>query len=120
MADLSKLAAQLNAQRAAKAAAIEQAPSPTPAATPAPAPAPPVAAAPAAAAPASTRRGRKPSTDSKRQGWIARTYYLRPETAVRLKRYVLQAQIEGGAVVDGSEVVDAALAVWLDRAEKST
>jgi hypothetical protein len=116
MADLSKLAEQLNAQRAAKAAAIEQAPPPAPAATPAPAP--PVAAAPAAAAPVSTRRGRKPSTDSKRQGWIARTYYLRPETAVRLKRYVLQAQIEGGAVVDGSEVVDAALAAWLDRQEK--
>jgi hypothetical protein len=35
-----------------------------------------------------------------------------------LKRYVLQAQIEGGAVVDGSEVVDAALAAWLDRQEK--
>jgi len=110
MADLSKLAEQLYALRAAKAAAIEQAPPP--------APAPPVAAAPAAAAPASTRRGRKPSSDSKRQGWIARTYYLRPETAVRLKRYVLQAQIEGGAVVDGSEVVDAALAAWLDRQEK--
>jgi hypothetical protein len=117
MADLSKLAEQLNAQRAAKAAAIEQAPPPAPAATPAPAP--PVAAAPAAAAPASTRRGRKPSADSKRQGWLARTYYLRHETAVRLKRYVLQAQIEGGAVVDGSEVVDAALAAWLDRAERS-
>lgn len=28
-------------------------------------------------------------------------------------------QIEGGAVVDGSEVVDAALAAWLDRAERS-
>jgi hypothetical protein len=114
MADLSKLAEQLNAQRAAKAAAIDQAPPPAP-----PAPAPPVAAAPAAAAPVSTRRGRKPSSDSKRQGWIARTYYLRPETAVRLKRYVLQQQIEGGAVVDGSEVVDAALAAWLDRAERS-
>jgi hypothetical protein len=104
MADLSKLAEQLNAERAAKAAAIEQAP--------------PVAAAPAAAAPASTRRGRKPSAGSKRQGWIARTYYLRPETAGRLKRYVLQQQIEGGAVVDGSEVVDAALAAWLDRQER--
>jgi hypothetical protein len=28
-------------------------------------------------------------------------------------------QIEGGAVVDGSEVVDAALAAWLDRSERS-
>lgn len=31
----------------------------------------------------------------------------------------MYGQIEGGAVVDGSEVVDAALAAWLDRAERS-
>jgi len=116
MADFARLAKQLEAQRAAKAEAVEQVPPPAPAATPAPSA--PVAAAPAAAPPARARRGRKPSSDSKRQGWIARTYYLRPETAVRLKRYVLQQQIEGGAVVDGSEVVDAALAAWLDKQEK--
>ena len=31
----------------------------------------------------------------------------------------MYGQIEGGAVVDGSEVVDAALAAWLDHAERS-
>lgn len=121
MADFAKLAEQIAAQRAAKAEAIEQ-----PKQEPAPRTRRSPAAAAAAAAPAEieqaeqpvARRGRKPSASSKRQGWIARTYYLRPETAERLRRYVLQQQLEGGAAVDGSEVVDAALSAWLDQQEK--
>jgi hypothetical protein len=112
MADFSKLHQQLTAQRAAKAEAVEQPPAkakqPRAAAPPAPAPPPPGE---------SERRapGRKPSSASKRTGWKACTFYVQPETAVRLKRYVLQCQLEGRGVADQSEAVDAALRQWLDQ-----
>lgn len=115
MADFSKLTQQLIADRAAKAEAVEKPPAkakqPRASAAP-PAPAPP--------APAESERrapGRKPSSDSKRTGWKACTFYLQPETAVRLKRYVLQCQLEGRGVADQSEAVDEALRLWLDRVE---
>lgn len=115
MADFSKLAQQLVAQRAAKAEAVE--PPPAKAKQPRASAAPP---APAPPAPAESERrapGRKPSSDSKRTGWKACTFYLQPETAVRLKRYVLQCQLEGRGVADQSEAVDAALRQWLDQVE---
>lgn len=113
MADFSKLAQQLSSQRAAKAEAVE--PLPAKAKQPRAAAAPPAPAPP----PESARRppGRKPSSDSKRSGWLARTFYLQPETAVRLKRYVLQCQLEGRGVADQSEAVDEALRQWLDQVE---
>jgi predicted nucleic acid-binding protein len=42
-----------------------------------------------------------------------------PVVAKQQQLTPVYGQIEGGAVVDGSEVVDAALAAWLDRAERS-
>lgn len=117
MADFSKLAQQLSAQRAAKAEAVE--PPPAKAKQPRAAAAA-AAAVPAPLAPAESERrapGRKPSSNSKRTGWKACTFYLQPETAVRLKRYVLQCQLEGRGVADQSEAVDAALRQWLDRVE---
>lgn len=101
MADFSKLAQQITAQRAAKAEA---------------APAPP-AAPPAAADPARRPPGRAASSSSKRNGWKACTFYVQPETAVRLKRYVLRCQLEGRGVADQSEAVDEALRQWLDQVE---
>jgi hypothetical protein len=111
MADFSKLAEQLTAQRAAKAEAVE----------PKPQASAPQAATPSAPAADPARRppGRKPSADSKRTGWLARTFYVQPETAIRLKRYVLQCQLQGRGVADQSEAVDEALRQWLDRVESN-
>ena len=52
--------------------------------------------------------------ESKRSGWLARTFYLRPETVAALRRYVLTCQIEGNGVADQSEAVDQALQAWLE------
>ncbi len=77
------------AQREAKQAAIEQ-PAPT---------------APAKA---------KPATTSKRSSWKMRAWYVQPETASRLRAYVNRQQ-ESGTSIDASEVVDQAIAAWLDQ-----
>lgn len=117
MADFSKLAQQLSAQRAAKAEAVESPPANAKAKQPRASAAPP---APAPPPPTESERrppGRKPNSDSKRTGWLARTFYVQPETAVRLKRYVLQCQLEGRGVADQSEAVDEALRQWLDQME---
>ena len=76
-------------QREAKQAAIEQ---------------------PAPAAPAKA----KPATTSKRSTWKMRAWYVQPETASRLRAYVNRQQ-ESGTSIDASEVVDQAIAAWLDQ-----
>lgn len=120
MADFAKLAEQLAAQRAAKAEAVEPKPQASSPRTARPS-APAAQDAPAQAAdPARRPPGRKPSADSKRTGWLARTFYVQPETAIRLKRYVLQCQLQGRGVADQSEAVDEALRQWLDQAEAGT
>lgn len=73
---------------------------------PAPAPAEP------SAAPA--RRNRQPVAGSKRSTWKMRAWYVQPETASRLRAYVNRQQ-ENGSGIDASDVVDQAIAAWLDE-----
>ena len=82
---------KLLAQREAKQAATEQ---------------------PAPAAPAKA----KPATTSKRSTWKMRAWYVQPETASRLRAYVNRQQ-ENGADVDASEVVNQAIAEFLERVD---
>jgi hypothetical protein len=70
--------------------------------------APAPAEQPAPAAPA--RR----SSASKRSTWKMRAWYVRPETASRLRAYVNRQQ-ETGSSIDASDVVDQAIAAWLDQ-----
>ena len=61
----------------------------------------------------------KPSTarriaTSKRSTWKMRAWYVQPETASRLRAYVNRQQ-ESGTSIDASEVVDQAIAAWLDQ-----
>jgi hypothetical protein len=79
-------------QREAKQAAIE---------LPAPAEAP-------------ARRARQQVAGSKRSSWKMRAWYVQPETAIRLRAYVNRQQ-ESGTSIDASEVVDQAIAAWLDQ-----
>ena len=43
-----------------------------------------------------------------------RAWYVQPETASRLRAYVNRQQ-ESGTSIDASEVVDPAMASWLDQ-----
>jgi hypothetical protein len=69
-------------------------------------------AAPAAAGKAPRRQG---GTPSKRQGWKAATFYVRPETLAQLRRVVGLRKLEGGAG-DLSDAVEEALQAWLNQA----
>jgi hypothetical protein len=51
---------------------------------------------------------------SKRSTWKMRAWYVRPETANRLRAYVNRQQ-ETGSSIDASDVVDQAIAAWLDQ-----
>ena len=70
-----------------------------------PEPEPPAAPAP---------RSRKPAAASKRTSWKMRAWYVKPETAKRLAAYVNRQQ-EAGITLDASDVVDQAIAAWLDQ-----
>lgn len=72
-------------------------------------------AAPAEAAKAPRRQGAKAA--SKRQGWKAATFYVRPETLAQLRRVVGLRKLDGGAG-DLSDAVEEALQAWLEKAEK--
>ncbi len=73
-------------------------------------------AAPAAALDKAPRRqGAKVA--SKRQGWKAATFYVRPETLAQLRRVVGLRKLEG-STEDLSDAVEAALRAWLEKAEK--
>jgi len=90
--DSDKMFGQLLAQREAKQAAIEQ---------------------PALAEPPKPSTARRSGT-SKRSTWKMRAWYVQPETASRLRAYVNRQQ-ESGTSIDASEVVDQAIAAWLDQ-----
>lgn len=90
--DSDKMFGQLLAQREAKQAAVE---------LPAPAEAP-------------ARRARQQVEGSKRSTWKMRAWYVQPETASRLRAYVNRQQ-ETGSAIDASDVVDQAIAAWLDQ-----
>ena len=67
-----------------------------------------------APAPAPARRNRKQVDGSKRSSWKMRAWYVQPETASRLRAYVNRQQ-ESGTSIDASDVVDQAIAAWLDQ-----
>lgn len=64
--------------------------------------------------PAPARRNRKQVDGSKRSTWKMRAWYVQPETASRLRAYVNRQQ-EAGSSIDASDVVDQAIAAWLDQ-----
>ena len=79
------------------------------------------AADPVASPPPADRSkpGRKTSATSKRQGWKACTFYLRPETKARLERVLLARKLaDAGGAMDQSEAVEEALQAWLEQAER--
>jgi hypothetical protein len=55
---------------------------------------------------------------SKRRGWKAATFYLRPETLAQLRRVVLEWKLEG-LPGDFSDAVEEALDAWLGQQGKS-
>lgn len=67
-----------------------------------------------APAPAATTSKRQPVPGSKRSTWKMRAWYVQPETASRLRAYVNRQQ-EAGSSIDASDVVDQAIAAWLDQ-----
>lgn len=70
--------------------------------------------APAEPSTAPARRARQQVEGSKRSSWKMRAWYVQPETASRLRAYVNRQQ-EAGSSIDASEVVDQAIAEWLDQ-----
>jgi hypothetical protein len=86
-----KMTAQLTAQRAAK----EQ----------------------AEPAPTATAKVKAQGT-SKRQGWKAATFYIRPETLAQLRRVVALRKIEG-STGDLSDAVEEALQAWLSNQDQA-
>lgn len=59
-------------------------------------------------------RNRQQVAGSKRSSWKMRAWYVQPETASRLRAYVNRQQ-EAGDTIDASDVVDQAIAAWLDQ-----
>jgi hypothetical protein len=66
--------------------------------------------------------GRKPSATAKRSsGWVAATFYLRPETRYRLQQVALQAKLaDMDGLQDQSDLIEAALQQFLSGAEAVT
>jgi hypothetical protein len=92
--DFSKLAAQRAAKEQAAAEPLEATPTPSEAKAP-----------------------RRQGGTSKRQGWKAATFYVRPETLAQLRRVVGLRKLEGDAG-DLSDAVEEALQAWLSKAEE--
>jgi hypothetical protein len=60
-----------------------------------------------------------PAKESKRQGWKACTFYLRPATKARLERVLLERKLDGApGAADQSEAIEEALQAWLTEAER--
>jgi hypothetical protein len=66
--------------------------------------------------------GRRPSPSAKRNsGWVAATFYVRPETRYRLQQVALQAKLaDMDGLQDQSDLVEAALQQFLPGAEAVT
>jgi hypothetical protein len=92
---LDKITKQLDERQQGLAAVFGSAPTPAPVEAPA-------------------RRARQQVAGSKRSTWKMRAWYVQPETASRLRAYVNRQQ-ETGSTIDASEVVDQAIAAWLDQ-----
>jgi hypothetical protein len=70
--------------------------------------------APAPAEPPAEPAKAKPTSTSKRSSWKMRAWFVRPDTASRLRAYVNRQQ-EAGETIDASDVVDEAITAWLDQ-----
>ena len=68
-------------------------------------------------APASKKPATQGRATSKRQGWKAATFYLKPETLAQLRRVVLERKLEG-STGDLSDAVEEALEAWLSQQGK--
>jgi hypothetical protein len=68
-------------------------------------------------APASKKLAPQGRGISKRQGWKAATFYLKPETLAQLRRVVLERKLEG-STGDLSDAVEEALEAWLSQQGK--
>ncbi len=75
------------------------------------------AAEPLEATPSEAKAPRRQGGTSKRQGWKAATFYVRPETLAQLRRVVGLRKLEGGQG-DLSDAVEEALQAWLRKAEE--
>jgi len=62
--------------------------------------------------PTAPKAARQARATSKRQGWKAATFYVRPETLAQLRRFVGLRKLEGGTG-DLSDAVEEALQAWL-------
>ena len=97
MANFDKITKQLDQRQQGLAAVFGTAPAEPPEPSTAPA-----------------RRARQQVEGSKRSTWKMRAWYVQPETTSRLRAYVNRQQ-ESGTSIDASEVVDQAIAAWLDQ-----
>jgi hypothetical protein len=70
-------------------------------------------------APASKKPAPQGRATSKRQGWKAATFYLKPETLAQLRRVVLERKLEG-STGDLSDAVEEALEAWLSQQGKQS
>jgi hypothetical protein len=95
MADFAKMAVQVAAQRAAREQAAGEPPAPAPA-----------------------KPAKRQGTPSKRQGWKAATFYVRPETLAQLRRVVGMRKLEGQGG-DLSDAVEEALQAWLSNQDQA-
>jgi hypothetical protein len=64
--------------------------------------------------PAAPKAARQARPTSKRQGWKAATFYVRPETLAQLRRVVGLRKLEG-STGDLSDAVEEALQAWLSQ-----
>lgn len=54
----------------------------------------------------------------KSMGWVSGSFYLKPETRLRLQNVVMRAKLAGlDGPLDQSEAIEAALSVYLDQIE---
>jgi hypothetical protein len=75
-------------------------------------------AAPEPPAPAAAKPAKRQGTPSKRQGWKAATFYVRPETLAQLRRVVGLRKLEGQGG-DLSDAVEEALQAWLSSQDQA-
>jgi hypothetical protein len=75
-------------------------------------------AAPEPAAGATQARPSRKQPSSKRQGWKAATFYVRPETLAQLRRVVGLRKLEGQGG-DLSDAVEEALQAWLSSQDQA-
>jgi hypothetical protein len=69
-------------------------------------------------APAAAKAAKRQGTTSKRQGWKAATFYVKPATLAQLRRVVGLRKLEGQGG-DLSDAVEEALQAWLSSQDQA-